>query len=288
MKNDWTNGLLAASPDQATEGIVGDPDRLRRPAHPRQTFTIGSDRHYPEEGPAHRVAVDGFAIERHPVTNAQFAAFVRDTGYVTVAERPLDPADFPGAPPENLLPGSMVFTPTAGPVDLRHLEPVVDLDARRALAAPRGAPARRWPAGRPPRRPRGPRGRRGLRRLGGPGAADRGRVGGRRARRARRRRLHLGRRPRGEPGHGWRTTGTARSPGAPTPATAPTSPVGRSPPTPTACSTWPATSGSGRRTGTPSGTPHDGLVLRAEQSARARPSSELRPRAAAVPRCPAR
>ncbi|MGF7123062.1 formylglycine-generating enzyme required for sulfatase activity [Rhodococcus sp. AG1013] len=88
---------------------------------PAQTFTMGSDRHYPEEGPAHRVKVDAFAIETHQVTNAQYARFVRDTGYVTVAERPLDPADFPGAPVENLQPGSMVFTRTAGPVDLRHL-----------------------------------------------------------------------------------------------------------------------------------------------------------------------
>ncbi|GAA4921787.1 formylglycine-generating enzyme required for sulfatase activity [Actinomycetospora succinea] len=88
---------------------------------PAQTFTMGSDRHHAEEAPARPASVDGFWIERHPVTNAQFAAFVRDTGYRTVAERPLDPADFPGAPPENLVPGSMVFTGTPGPVDLRHL-----------------------------------------------------------------------------------------------------------------------------------------------------------------------
>lgn len=87
-----------------------------------QTFTFGSDEHYPEERPARRVAVDGFRIDRHPVTNAEFARFVRETRYTTAAERPLDPADFPGAPPENLRPGSMVFTPTAGPVDLRHLD----------------------------------------------------------------------------------------------------------------------------------------------------------------------
>ena len=68
-----------------------------------------------------RVAVDGFWIDRYQVTNRQFAEFVAATGYVTVAERPLDPADFPGAPAENLVPGSMVFTMTAGPVDLRHL-----------------------------------------------------------------------------------------------------------------------------------------------------------------------
>lgn len=84
-------------------------------------FTMGSDEHYPEEAPAHRVRVDGFWISPTAVTNRQFAAFVRATGYKTVAERPLDPADFPGAPVENLVPGSMVFTGTSGPVDLRHL-----------------------------------------------------------------------------------------------------------------------------------------------------------------------
>lgn len=84
-------------------------------------FTMGSDAHYPEEAPAHRVRLDGFGLDRSPVTNRQYAAFVAVTGYVTVAERPLDPEDFPGAPPENLVPGSLVFTPTPGPVDLRHL-----------------------------------------------------------------------------------------------------------------------------------------------------------------------
>ena len=88
---------------------------------PAATFRMGSDDHYPEEAPAHPVAVSGFWIDRHEVTNRDFAAFVADTGYVTVAERPLDPADFPGAPAENLVPGSMVFTRTPGPVDLRHL-----------------------------------------------------------------------------------------------------------------------------------------------------------------------
>ncbi len=86
------------------------------------TFLMGSDRYYAEEAPAHRVAVDGFWIDRGAVTNRQFAAFARETSYVTVAERPPDPADFPGAPPENLRAGSLVFTPTRGPVDLRHLD----------------------------------------------------------------------------------------------------------------------------------------------------------------------
>jgi formylglycine-generating enzyme len=82
---------------------------------------MGSDRHYPEEAPTHHVRVAAFAMDPFPVTNAEFAAFVRSTGYVTVAERPIDPADYPGAVPENLVPGSMVFTPTSGPVNLRHL-----------------------------------------------------------------------------------------------------------------------------------------------------------------------
>jgi formylglycine-generating enzyme len=88
---------------------------------PAGTFRMGSDAHYPEERPVHSAAVDGFWIDRFQTTNRQFAEFVEDTGYVTVAERPLDPDDFPGAPAENLIPGSLVFTMTDGPVDLRHL-----------------------------------------------------------------------------------------------------------------------------------------------------------------------
>ncbi|GAB3606562.1 formylglycine-generating enzyme family protein [Conyzicola nivalis] len=84
-------------------------------------FTMGSDRHYPEEAPAHRAHVESFRMSRTQVTNREFAAFARATGYRTVAERPLDPESYPGAPPENLQPGSMVFTGTPGPVDLRHL-----------------------------------------------------------------------------------------------------------------------------------------------------------------------
>lgn len=88
---------------------------------PGGTFRMGSDSHYAEEGPARDVEVGSFRIARTAVTNEQYAEFVAATGYVTVAERPLDPADFPGAPAENLVPGSMVFTGTPGPVDLRHL-----------------------------------------------------------------------------------------------------------------------------------------------------------------------
>lgn len=88
---------------------------------PPQTAVLGSDAHYPEEAPTREVTVDGFSMQRHQVTNADFAAFVDDTDYLTVAERPVDPADYPDAPAENLQPGSMVFHRTPGPVDLRHL-----------------------------------------------------------------------------------------------------------------------------------------------------------------------
>jgi formylglycine-generating enzyme required for sulfatase activity len=88
---------------------------------PAQTTTVGSDVHYPEESPARSATLPGFWIQARQVTNAEFAAFVDATGYVTVAERRPDPADYPNAPAENLQPGSMVFRRTAGPVDLRHL-----------------------------------------------------------------------------------------------------------------------------------------------------------------------
>jgi formylglycine-generating enzyme len=88
---------------------------------PGQTATVGADNDYPEEGPARTVTVVGFWMFKHQVTNAQFVEFISATGYVTVAERTLNPADYPGAAPENLQPGSMVFHRTPGPVDLRHL-----------------------------------------------------------------------------------------------------------------------------------------------------------------------
>lgn len=84
---------------------------------PGGTFRMGSDRHYPEEAPVHRVTVDAFWIDRTPVTNAQFREFVRETGYVTFAEIPPDPS----ALPYMLFAGSLVFTPPKHPVDLRDL-----------------------------------------------------------------------------------------------------------------------------------------------------------------------
>jgi sulfatase modifying factor 1 len=85
------------------------------------SYRMGSEQHYAEERPVHQVSVDGFSMDATAVTNRQFTAFVDATRYRTVAERPLDPADFPGAPAENLVAGSLVFTMTPGPVDLRHM-----------------------------------------------------------------------------------------------------------------------------------------------------------------------
>jgi formylglycine-generating enzyme required for sulfatase activity len=86
---------------------------------PGGTFRMGSDTHYPEEAPAHRVSVDAFWIDRAPVTNRQFEAFVRATGHVTFAEKPPDPRDYPGALAEMLYAGSLVFTPPLRVANLR-------------------------------------------------------------------------------------------------------------------------------------------------------------------------
>ena len=84
---------------------------------PGGTFRMGSDRHYAEEAPAHRVTVGGFWIDRTPVTNRQFREFVRATGHVTFAEIAPDPKYYPGALPNMLRAGSLVFNPPKHPVD---------------------------------------------------------------------------------------------------------------------------------------------------------------------------
>jgi formylglycine-generating enzyme required for sulfatase activity len=99
-------------------------DRARRLGHTGMTrvrggaFLMGSNDHYPEERPVRQAAVGDFWMDAHPVTNAEFAAFVAATGYRTLAETPPDPRDYPGMPAHLARPGSAVFTPTAGPVDL--------------------------------------------------------------------------------------------------------------------------------------------------------------------------
>ena len=107
--------------DPTHESPAGDPRAGDLQWIPGGTFAMGSDAHYPEEAPARTVEVSGFWMARTTVTNDSYSAFTEATGYVTVAERPLDPDDFPGAPADNLVPGSMLFTGTPGPVDLRHL-----------------------------------------------------------------------------------------------------------------------------------------------------------------------
>jgi sulfatase modifying factor 1 len=87
---------------------------------PGGTFQMGSDKHYLDERPVHRVSVDGFWIDRTPVTNRAFLGFVKATGYVTFAEIAPDPKDYPGALPHMLKAGSLVFAPPNHPVDLSN------------------------------------------------------------------------------------------------------------------------------------------------------------------------
>jgi sulfatase modifying factor 1 len=85
---------------------------------PGGLFLMGSDDFYPEEKPVHRVNVDGFWMDQYPVTVAEFRRFVKATGYVTLAEREVDPSQYPGADPSLLVPGSLVFQQTARRVNL--------------------------------------------------------------------------------------------------------------------------------------------------------------------------
>jgi len=106
MKNDETQETHTPQP-----GMVWIPSG---------TYLMGSDQHYPEEAPAHRVSVDGFWMDQFAITNEQFARFVAETSYVTVAERPLDPSFYPGADLNLLVPGGLVFQRQTHPVDLRN------------------------------------------------------------------------------------------------------------------------------------------------------------------------
>jgi len=86
---------------------------------PSGIFRMGSDRFYPEERPVREVTVEGFWIDRHPVTVAEYRRFVAESGHVTSAELPPNPSYYPDADEEQLVPGSLVFRKTDGPVDLR-------------------------------------------------------------------------------------------------------------------------------------------------------------------------
>jgi formylglycine-generating enzyme len=99
--------------------LPGPPPAPHMTWVPGGSFLMGSEDFYPEERPVHRVEVDGFWIDEHAVTNSEFRRFVKATGHVTVAERSLDPAQYPDADPALLVPGSLVFRMTPGPVSLR-------------------------------------------------------------------------------------------------------------------------------------------------------------------------
>jgi sulfatase modifying factor 1 len=104
---------------------------------PAGEFRMGSEDFYPEERPVLRVAVDGFWMDERPVTAAEFRRFVRETGYVTFCERPLDPALYPDADSDLLVPGSLVFRKTGGPVDVRDFRNWWEYVPRRLLEAAR-------------------------------------------------------------------------------------------------------------------------------------------------------
>jgi len=130
-------GLICLGAFTVTYGLVVWAKRPRIPIDgplgmvwiPGGEFTMGSnsDKAWPDEKPAHRVRVDGCWMDQTEVTNAQFQAFVDATGYVTTAEKPpsleeimkQSPPDTPAPPKEKLVPGSLVFLPTKGPVDTR-------------------------------------------------------------------------------------------------------------------------------------------------------------------------
>ncbi|HKE48617.1 MAG TPA: formylglycine-generating enzyme family protein [Rhodanobacteraceae bacterium] len=107
-------------PDAMSEARTGPaPTRAGMVFIPGETFRMGAENFYPEERPVHRVRVDGFWIDRTPVTNAEFRRFVEATGYRTYAEIPPRAEDYPGAPAEMLQPGSLVFTQPDGPVPMQ-------------------------------------------------------------------------------------------------------------------------------------------------------------------------
>ncbi len=127
-----------SSPDANHPGHPQHPSpvprrRNRAGTVPAGCFVMGSDEQYPEERPAHEEHVSAFLIEKHPVTNAEFRRFVKDTNDRTTAEIVPSAEDFPDADPGDLTPGSLVFRPTPGPVpppgrDLRDAGRVVGPD----------------------------------------------------------------------------------------------------------------------------------------------------------------
>src|SRR4051812_38504906 len=105
-------------PSQVYSGVMTVASRKDMVHIPGGSYRAGDHRFYPEESPVVELEVDDLWVDMHPVTNAEFRRFVKATGHVTVAETPPTAADFPDATDEQLVPGSLVFRPTAGPVPL--------------------------------------------------------------------------------------------------------------------------------------------------------------------------
>jgi formylglycine-generating enzyme len=106
--------VRAAAPKDCTgsaEAPAETGDKAGMVFIPGGSFIMGSDREHPEERFSHEVRVDGFWIDRHEVTNAEFAEFVKATGYVTLAERGLDPKTHPNLTEDLAAPGSVMFVP---------------------------------------------------------------------------------------------------------------------------------------------------------------------------------
>ena len=171
---------------------------------PGGTFLMGSDHHYPEEAPAHRVSVDGFWMDSAPVTNAQFRTFVAETGHVTFAEIAAGPGPVSGREARAPVSGFARFRQTNGTGGHAGLPQLVEIHARRRLASSARSQFERFTD-----RDDHPvvhvayADAEAYARWAGKAAADRGRVGDGRARRARGRRVRLGRRtPAGRPADG--------------------------------------------------------------------------------------
>src|ERR671913_43158 len=113
--------MTTAATNTSATGAPGEAPFPEMVWVPGGTFRMGSDKHYPEERPSHRVTVDGFWMDRTPVTTARFAQFVDATGHVTFAEVVPKAEDYPGALPDQLFAGSLVFVKPDGPVDLKNI-----------------------------------------------------------------------------------------------------------------------------------------------------------------------
>src|SRR5688572_21597432 len=104
MSDQISRPLTLMEPGQ-TATAPGDPPFPDMVWIPGGTFRMGSEKHYPEERPVHRVTVDGFWMDKFPVTNERLRRFVEATGHISFAEIPPNPADYPGALPEMLYAG---------------------------------------------------------------------------------------------------------------------------------------------------------------------------------------